>query len=72
MRFEKGIWLGTTVQSGENIVATGDGVYRAGGNLRCSPDQRWSPDMVAEIVGTPSAPKPGCGSDTIPAYTKYR
>ena len=27
-RFAKGIWLGMTVQSGENIVATGDGVYR--------------------------------------------
>ena len=27
-RFEKGIWLGLTVQSGENIVGTPEGVFR--------------------------------------------
>ena len=37
-RFGKGIWLGMTVRSGENIVATGDSVFRVGGFLGCSTD----------------------------------
>ena len=37
-RFEKGVWLGMTVQSGENIVATSDAVYRVGGVMRRAPD----------------------------------
>ena len=39
-RFEEGVWLGMTAQSGENIVATTDGVYRVGGVMRTAPDQR--------------------------------
>ena len=38
-RFEKGIWLGMTIQSGENRVATSEGAYRVGGVMRCGPDQ---------------------------------
>ena len=71
-RFEKGVWVGMTVQSGENIVATKDGVYRTGGVIRCAPDQRWSADKIMTIVGTPSEPRPGSGSDVIPTYAKHR
>jgi hypothetical protein len=71
-RFEKGIWLGMTVQSGENIEGTADGVYRTARIIRCSPDQRWSAGMVDSIVGTPDEPRPGSGSDKIPTYAKRR
>ena len=71
-RFEKGIWVGMTVQSGENIVATGDGVYRVGGIMRCAPDKRWSAELVGSITGTPAEPRPGSGSDTIPTYAKHQ
>ena len=71
-RFEKGIWLGLTVQSGENIVGTLEGVYRVGGIMRCAPDKRWSSGMIRTIVGTPAEPKPGSGSETIPTYAKQQ
>ena len=71
-RFEKGVWLGMTVQSGENIVATTDGVYRVGGVMRRAPDQRWSAEMIQGIKGTPAEPKPGSGSDIMPTYAKHR
>ena len=71
-RFEKGIWLGMIIQSGENMVATSEGVYRVGGVMRCAPDQRWSAEMIGKVVGSPAEPKPGSGSDKIPTYTKHR
>ena len=71
-RFEKGIWLGMTIQSGENIVATSEGVYRVGRVMRCAPDQRWSAEMIGKVVGSPAEPKPDSGSDKIPTYTKHR
>ena len=57
-RFEKGIWIGTTVRSGEHIVARSDGVFRVGWIMRCAPDQRWPSSMIAEIKGTPKEPSP--------------
>ena len=66
-RFEKGVWLGMTVKSGENIVAAGGIVYRTGGIMRRAPDQRWSAEMIESIKGTPAEPNPGSGSDAIPA-----
>ena len=68
-RFKNGglVWA---VQSGENIVATTDGVYRFDGVMRRAPDQRWSADMIKDIKGTPAEPKPGSGSDVMPTYAK--
>ena len=71
-RFEKGIWLGMTVQSGENVVGTANGVYRVAGIIRCAPDRRWLSEMLDKISGTPSEPRPGSGSDKIPTYAKRR
>ena len=45
--FENGVWLEITVQSGENIVGIGNGVYRAAGILRYLPDQK----VVGNHVG---------------------
>lgn len=70
-RFEKGVWLGMTVQSGENIVATSDAVYRVGGVMRRAPDERWSGDMIKNIKGSPDEPKPGSNSDAVPTYVKH-
>ena len=69
-RFEKGVWLGLTVQSGENIVCSGGVVYRTGSIMRRAPDQRWSPDLVKAIKGTPAEPNPGSGSSNVPTYAK--
>ena len=70
-RFEKGVWLGMTIQSGENIVGTSDGVYKVGGIMRRAPDQRWSAEMVEGIRGSPAEPRPGSGSDVLPTYVKH-
>ena len=59
-----------TIESGEKIVATTEGVYRVGGVLRCAADQRWSADMMGKFDGSLSEPKPGSGSDKIPTYPK--
>ena len=69
-RFEKGIWLGMTIRSQEDLIGTQDGVYRAGKVLRCAPDQRWYAEMVKAIKGTPDEPKPGVKSDMVPVYVK--
>ena len=71
-RFEKGIWLGMTVQSGEHIIGTPEGVFRAGSVMRCAPDQRWSSELILGIVGSPAEPRPGSGSETIPTYAKQK
>ena len=38
--------------------------------MRRAPDQRWSPDLIKAIRGTPAEPNPGSGSSTVPTYAK--
>ena len=55
------------MRSGENIIGTNDGVFRAGAIRRRSADQRWSADEVQSVVGTPAEPVPGRGR-RMPAF----
>ena len=69
-RFEKGVWLGMTMRTGENIVATSNAVFKVGGVMRRPPDQRWSSELIAGIKGSPAEPRPGSVSDHIPTYAR--
>ena len=52
-----GIFIGTVLGSGENIVAAKDGyIYKAGAIKRRPPEERWSPDWLRQIKGTPASP----------------
>ena len=41
-RFEIGVWVGCTVRSGEHLIATQGGVFKASSVLRRAEDKRWS------------------------------
>ena len=71
-RFEKGIWVGCTVRSGEHIVALANGTFRVGSIIRCAPDMRWSASMMNKIKGTPKEPNPNSGSSKIPVYVRNK
>ena len=38
-RFEKGVWVGVTIRSGEHLVAMPDGVFRVANVFRCPGDE---------------------------------
>ena len=60
-----GIYLGTTLTSNEAYVGLPDGsVTRARAITRIRPDQRWRPDLIQRIVGTPQVPS-ASGDDSI-------
>ena len=56
--WREGIWLGHSRNSNEHLVGTTDGVIRAYSVKRQSPDQRWCPELVRGMKGTPQQPDP--------------
>ena len=66
-QWDLGVWLGSCIRIGENIVCTKDGTFRVGAIRRRPADQRWSKDLVFDIVGTPAEPVPGRGR-WLPAF----
>jgi hypothetical protein len=69
-RWERGVWVGFIMRSGEHLVATKAGVFRVSTVMRRSPDKRWSADLVGQIGGSPSIPVPGAVGRRIPAFAK--
>ena len=59
LRWELGIYLGTTMHSNEvNIGLKSGNVTRARAISRIRPDKRWNMNLVQKIVGTPMIPGP--------------
>ena len=71
-RWEIGCWVGVVARSGEQLVATPTGVYKVSTIRRRPPDQRWCPELVKSLVGTPAEPIPGSGERKLTAYAKKR
>ena len=71
-RFEIGVWVGCTVRSGEHLVATQGGVFKASSVLRRAQDKRWSSELIKAVKGTPKEPVPGSGNSKIVAYAKHK
>ena len=69
-QFECGTYLGFVVRSGEDLVATKDGVFKVSTTRRKPLEERWSRDLLDGIVGTPAIPVPGTENRRIPAYAK--
>ena len=59
-------------RSGEPFVATPEGVYKVSTIRRRPPDQRWCPELVKSLVGTPAEPIPGSGERKLIAYAEKR
>jgi hypothetical protein len=69
-RWERGVWVGFIMRSGEHLVATKAGVFRVSTVMRRTPDKRWSAELVKQIGGSPSIPVPGTVGRRIPAFAK--
>ncbi len=71
-RFERGVWVGCTIRSGEHLVGTDKGVFKVSSVIRRSEDERWSRELVNGMKGSPKEPVPGSGSSRVVAYSKHR
>ena len=71
-RFEQGIWVGCMTRSGEHLVATANGIFKASSVVRRSQDKMWSSDRLSQIKGSPQEPVPGSGTSRVTAYAKHK
>ena len=69
-QWEFGVYVGFVVRSGESLVATKDGVFRASSIRRRPSSERWSKAMLDEMRGTPGNPIPGSSHRRAPAFAK--
>ena len=69
-RWERGIWLGFIMRSGEHLVGTNRGTFRVSTAMRRSADKRWSAELVDALKGSPAHPVPGAQGRRVPAYAK--
>ena len=68
--WESGVYLGFDIRTGEDLVGTPDGVFRAATVRRKPLAERWSAEMLDRVAGTPAAPVPGSSSARSPAYAR--
>merc|ERR1712240_226221 len=70
-RWERGVWLGIRDESGEIMIGTPEGVVKARDfkRLACS-EERWNPDAIGSMKGTPWEPIPGKLDDSIPVRVR--
>ncbi len=69
-RWEREVWLGFVMRSGEHLVGTAKGVFRVSTVMRRPEDRRWSKDLLKQIGGSPEDPVPGAKGRRIPAFAK--
>ena len=63
-RWEEGVWLGISDESGESIIGTKEGVIKARDFRRKAiAEERWNKEHFTSIKGTPWEPNPGRESD---------
>ena len=56
IRWKDGVFVGIRMHTGEKLVATSDGIYKARSIRRKIEDQRWSVEEINKITGTPWKP----------------
>ena len=56
-----GIWMGSCIRSGEPLIGTNEGVFRAGQVRKVAEDVRWNKESVNAVKGCPHEPVPGKG-----------
>ncbi len=69
-RWERGVWLGFIMKTGEHLVGTARGVFRVCTVMRRPSDKRWSAQLLRDIGGSPAEPVPGAVGRRIPAFAK--
>ena len=69
-RWSEGVWLGCDVRSGEHLVGMSSGVFRVKTVRRKPKDERWSPDNLEAMRGTPKQPVPNQASARAPAFQR--
>ncbi len=69
-RWERGVWLGFIMKTGEHLVGTARGVFRVSTVMRRASDKRWSAQLLRNIGGSPAEPVPGATGRRIPAFAK--
>lgn len=69
-RWDEGIYLGFDMRSGENLVGTGVGVFRAPTIMRKTLDQRWSEGRVLSMEGCSKQPVPNQAYKRAPTYSR--
>ena len=70
-KWEKAIWLGHTRDSNETIVGTAEGTYRAYAIKRMMESERWDPEFVKNLQGTPQQPDPRKKGLTVPISFRF-
>ena len=69
-QWDYGMCVGFVIRSGEDLVATPDGVFKVSTVRRRPRNERWSKAMIDKIAGTPAQPVPGSTSRKSPAYAR--
>ena len=69
-RWEEGVYMGFVIRTGEDLVATENGVFRVSTIRRRPSDERWSKELIDRIVGSPAVPVPALAGRKIPVYAK--
>ena len=62
------MWAGAESRSGEHVLATAEGIFKVSTIKRRPADQRWSLEMLQNIVGSLQENTPGSGQRRIQAY----
>ena len=65
------MWLGHARDSNETIVGTADGTYRAYAIKRMMESERWDPDMIRNLQGTPQQPDSKKRGLTVPIGFRF-
>ena len=72
-RWDEGLWLDFDMRSEENLIGTSIGVFKVATVQRKPIDERWSPNRLTELQGSPKQPAPNQANRRMPAYSvKHR
>ena len=56
LQWQKGVFVGIRMPTGETIVATPEGICKTGSMRRRIESERWDPDEIMKVTGTPWKP----------------
>ena len=56
LRWQEGVFVGIRMHTGEKIVATPEGICKTRSIRRRIESERWDPDEIMKVTGTPWKP----------------